>query len=133
MGAFEAGAKRMMNNIVEVTVAGVISVISGGDTATACKKYKTVDQASHGSTGGGSSLEHPKGKVRPGVAALDDASVMEENAEYCLLGKSCPAARPHARPSRADSWRGRSGGLLHCAMRRPPPPRPRAAGRRTPS
>jgi phosphoglycerate kinase len=76
MGAFEAGAKRMMNNIVEVTVAGVISVISGGDTATACKKYMTVDRALRCSTGAGAPLEHLEGKVLPGAAALDDASVM---------------------------------------------------------
>merc|ERR1719507_316425 len=37
MGAFEAGTKKMMDKIVEVTAAGAISVIGGGDTATACK------------------------------------------------------------------------------------------------
>eukprot|EP00933_Yihiella_yeosuensis_P050137 TRINITY_DN478_c0_g1_i3.p1 TRINITY_DN478_c0_g1~~TRINITY_DN478_c0_g1_i3.p1 ORF type:complete len:538 (-),score=197.70 TRINITY_DN478_c0_g1_i3:301-1851(-) len=73
MGAFEAGTKRMMDKIVEVTEAGAISVIGGGDTATACKKYKTVDKVSHCSTGGGASLELLEGKVLPGVAALDDA------------------------------------------------------------
>jgi len=73
MGAFEAGTKRMMDKIVEVTAAGAISVIGGGDTATACKKYKTIDKVSHCSTGGGASLELLEGKVLPGVAALDDA------------------------------------------------------------
>merc|ERR1719410_3308996 len=34
MGAFEAGTKKMMDKIVEVTAAGAISVIGGGDTAT---------------------------------------------------------------------------------------------------
>ena len=73
MGAFEAGTKRMMDKIVEVTKAGAISVIGGGDTATACKKYKTIDLVSHCSTGGGASLELLEGKVLPGVAALDDS------------------------------------------------------------
>mmetsp|Transcript_13435 Transcript_13435/g.36050 ORF Transcript_13435/g.36050 Transcript_13435/m.36050 type:complete len:417 (+) Transcript_13435:97-1347(+) len=73
MGAFEAGTKRMMDKIVEVTAAGAISVIGGGDTATACKKYNTEDKVSHCSTGGGASLELLEGKVLPGVAALDDA------------------------------------------------------------
>jgi phosphoglycerate kinase len=73
MGAFEAGTKRMMDKIVEVTASGAISVIGGGDTATACKVYKTIEKVSHCSTGGGASLELLEGKVLPGVAALDDA------------------------------------------------------------
>jgi len=73
MAAFEAGTKRMMEKIVEVTAAGAISVIGGGDTATACKKYNTIEKVSHCSTGGGASLELLEGKVLPGVAALDDA------------------------------------------------------------
>merc|ERR1719343_1165447 len=73
MAAFEAGTKRMMDKIVEVTGQGAVSVIGGGDTATACKKYKTIDKVSHCSTGGGASLELLEGKVLPGVAALDDA------------------------------------------------------------
>merc|ERR1712176_1293844 len=63
MGAFEAGTKKMMDKIVEVTAAGAISVIGGGDTATACKKYNTIDKVSHCSTGGGASLELLEGKV----------------------------------------------------------------------
>lgn len=73
MAPFEDGTKKMMDKIVEVTKAGAISVIGGGDTATACKKYKTVDLVSHCSTGGGASLELLEGKVLPGVAALDNA------------------------------------------------------------
>jgi phosphoglycerate kinase len=72
MAAFEAGTKVMMENIVEATANGAISVIGGGDTATACKKYKTIDKVSHCSTGGGASLELLEGKLLPGVAALDD-------------------------------------------------------------
>merc|ERR1712124_149649 len=33
--------------------AGTITVIGGGDTATACKKYDTEDKVTHCSTGGG--------------------------------------------------------------------------------
>lgn len=72
MAAFETGTKRMMEKIVDVTANGAISVIGGGDTATACKKYNTVDKVSHCSTGGGASLELLEGKLLPGVAALDD-------------------------------------------------------------
>jgi len=73
MATFEKGTKSMMDKIVEVTAAGVVTVIGGGDTATACKKYGTEDKVTHCSTGGGASLELLEGKVLPGVAALDDA------------------------------------------------------------
>merc|ERR1711979_126316 len=72
MKAFEKGTKSMMDKIVEVTKTGTITVIGGGDTATACKNYDTEDKVSHCSTGGGASLELLEGKVLPGVAALDD-------------------------------------------------------------
>mmetsp|Transcript_74644 Transcript_74644/g.165064 ORF Transcript_74644/g.165064 Transcript_74644/m.165064 type:complete len:873 (+) Transcript_74644:82-2700(+) len=73
MKAFEMGTKSMMDKIVEVTKSGTVTVIGGGDTATACKKYDTEDKVTHCSTGGGASLELLEGKVLPGVATLDDA------------------------------------------------------------
>merc|ERR1712038_543233 len=73
MAAFEEGTKTMMDNIVAATEGGAVTVIGGGDTATACKKYGTEDKVTHCSTGGGASLELLEGKVLPGVAALDDA------------------------------------------------------------
>ena len=66
-------ARRCEETIVSVTKDGAVSVIGGGDTATACKKYDTVEKVSHCSTGGGASLELLEGKLLPGVAALDDA------------------------------------------------------------
>merc|ERR1712216_333650 len=73
MGKFEAGTKSLMDAVVAATEGGAVSVIGGGDTATACKKYKTVEKVTHCSTGGGASLELMEGKVLPGVAALSDA------------------------------------------------------------
>jgi len=73
MGKFEAGTKELMDAVVGATAAGAVSVIGGGDTATACKKYGTIDKVTHCSTGGGASMELLEGKVLPGVAALSDA------------------------------------------------------------
>jgi len=72
MASFESGTKSMMETIVEVTKAGVVTVIGGGDTATCCKKYDTEDKVTHVSTGGGASLELLEGKDLPGVSALTD-------------------------------------------------------------
>merc|ERR1712050_570446 len=73
MAKYEAGTKCLMDDVVAATEAGTITVIGGGDTATACKKYDTETKVTHCSTGGGASLELLEGKVLPGVAALDDA------------------------------------------------------------
>jgi len=73
LAKFEAGTKSLMDAVVAATAAGTITVIGGGDTATACKKYDTEDKVSHCSTGGGASLELLEGKDLPGVAALSDA------------------------------------------------------------
>merc|ERR1712066_978244 len=73
MAKFETGTKSLMDAVVTGTWGGVITVIGGGDTATACKKYDTEDKVTHCSTDGGASLELLEGKELPGVAALDDA------------------------------------------------------------
>jgi len=73
MKKFESGTKSLMTAVVEATEKGAVSVIGGGDTATACKKYDTVTKVTHCSTGGGASMELLEGKVLPGVAALSDA------------------------------------------------------------
>jgi len=73
MKSFEAGTKSMMDTMVEVTATGTVTVIGGGDTATACKNYGTEDKVTHCSTGGGASLELLEGKVLPGINALTDA------------------------------------------------------------
>merc|ERR1711998_668442 len=74
MDKFAVGTKSMMDAVVDATKAGCITVIGGGDTATACKKYDTEDKVTHCSTGGGASLELLEGKDLPGVTALDAAS-----------------------------------------------------------
>ncbi|TWW75296.1 Phosphoglycerate kinase 1 [Takifugu flavidus] len=67
---FAKGTKSLMDNVVEVTKKGCVTIIGGGDTATCCAKWNTEDKVSHVSTGGGASLELLEGKVLPGVDAL---------------------------------------------------------------
>ncbi|MDD6092080.1 MAG: phosphoglycerate kinase [Hallerella succinigenes] len=70
--AFAKATKAMADAIVEATAAGAITVIGGGDTATAAKKFGADKKVTHTSTGGGASLELLEGKVLPGVAFLTD-------------------------------------------------------------
>jgi phosphoglycerate kinase len=69
---FAEGTTNMAQAIAAASAAGAVSVVGGGDTATAAKKFKVVDKVSHVSTGGGASLELLEGKTLPGVANLSD-------------------------------------------------------------
>jgi phosphoglycerate kinase len=69
---FATGTKAVADAVAAATAAGAVSVVGGGDTATAAKKFKVVDKVTHASTGGGASLELLEGKVLPGVANLSD-------------------------------------------------------------
>ena len=77
VGAFEnpkfaEGTKAVLAAIVEATKNGAVSVIGGGDSVSAAKKFCKAEDFTHVSTGGGASLEFIEGKVLPGVDALDD-------------------------------------------------------------
>ena len=79
VGAFEVdkfteGTKAVLAAIANATKHGAVTVIGGGDSVAATKKYKMPEGSfTHVSTGGGASLEFIEGKVLPGVAALDEA------------------------------------------------------------
>ncbi len=69
---FAAGTKAAMDAVVIATQKGAVTVIGGGDTATAAAQWHTDNRVTHCSTGGGASLELLEGKVLPGIAALSD-------------------------------------------------------------
>ena len=70
MEAFSNGTKAVAMKVAEATGNGAMTLIGGGDSAAAIKKFGLVDQVSHVSTGGGALLEYFEGKILPGIAAV---------------------------------------------------------------
>jgi phosphoglycerate kinase len=67
---FAQGTKSVMDAMVQATSSGCVTIIGGGDTATAAADFGATDKVSHVSTGGGASLELLEGKDLPGVTNL---------------------------------------------------------------
>ena len=68
---FENGTRLIAEAIAAVTDEGTTSVVGGGDSAAAVKKYNIMDKMSHVSTGGGASLELLSGVVLPALNVLE--------------------------------------------------------------
>lgn len=72
MDKFAKGTIEIAKIVAKATEKGAVSIIGGGDSASAVKKAGLSDKMSHISTGGGASLEFLEGKVLPGIAVLQD-------------------------------------------------------------
>jgi len=71
MRAFETGTKAVAEAVARNSTA--TSVIGGGDSVAALKKFGLENQVTFISTGGGASMRLVEGKPLPGVEALLDA------------------------------------------------------------
>ncbi|OQA00568.1 MAG: Bifunctional PGK [Planctomycetes bacterium ADurb.Bin401] len=69
---FDTGTKAVAEAVAKATDAGAISVIGGGDSASAIKKMGLSKRVSHVSTGGGASLEFMEGKKFKCLEILDE-------------------------------------------------------------
>ena len=68
---FSAGTIATGKSIAEATINGSFSLVGGGDSVAAVKKFKMDNDMSYISTGGGAMLESLEGKILPGIAALN--------------------------------------------------------------
>ena len=68
--SFSKGTKEIGKAISESTKSGAFSLVGGGDSVAAVKKFKLENEVSYVSTGGGAMLESLEGKTLPGISAL---------------------------------------------------------------
>ena len=67
---FENGTKEIANFLSELKEENIITIVGGGDSASAIRKFSNIKNITHVSTGGGASLELLSGKNLPAIEAL---------------------------------------------------------------
>lgn len=70
MQTFSKGTIAIGEHIAAATQNGAFSLVGGGDSVAAVKKFGLEEQVSYVSTGGGAMLEMLEGKSLPGIEAL---------------------------------------------------------------
>ena len=70
--SFSSGTIELGESIIESTKNGAFSLVGGGDSVSAVKKFNFQNGVSYVSTGGGAMLESLEGKELPGIAALSN-------------------------------------------------------------
>lgn len=70
METFAQGTIAVGEHIAAATSKGAFSLVGGGDSVAAVKKYNLQDKVSYVSTGGGAMLEMLEGKSLPGIEAI---------------------------------------------------------------
>ena len=71
MPSFEHGTLIIAKSVAKATINGAFSLIGGGDSVAAIKKFNLQDEVSFISTGGGAMLESLEGKILPGIKVLN--------------------------------------------------------------
>ena len=69
---FSKGTIKVGNSVSQSTKKGAYSLVGGGDSVAAAKKFNFQNKVSYISTGGGAMLESIEGKVLPGIKALSE-------------------------------------------------------------
>lgn len=72
MKLFADGTIAIGEAVAEATSRGAFSLVGGGDSVSAVKKFGFEDKVSYVSTGGGAMLEMLEGKTLPGIKAIEN-------------------------------------------------------------